>query len=204
MGIQLEISLDKDIRELDQFFDDLKFKAVTQAARMGLNRAARDIKALSNKEIRKRRKMKLSEVKKRISIKTARGRNIADLEASVNFSGFPLPLILFIIGKKTPKVQTQANPKRKSRQFEIVKGQKKAKKGLFVQKAQRGKLRHAVYRRRDAKDVSQGFAAQSAPSIANLLRSKRNLLRKIENSGIAIMQREYDRVLKLQLLKLKL
>ena len=204
MGLRLEISLDKDIREINAFFDELKFRAVTLAARQGINRAATRIRTLSNKEIRKRRNMKLKEVKKRVTIQKAKGTNITRLEATIRFSGFPLAMILFILGQKAPKKHTQANVKRKSRRFEITKGQKKAKKGLFVQKAKRGKSRYQVFRRGDKNDVGKGFKAQSAPSIAEFLRKKTNIFRKIENHGIAILQAEYDRALALQLSKLKL
>lgn len=203
MGLILEISLDRDIKEIDAFFDDLKFKAITLAARQGINRAATRVRTLATKEIRKRRKLKLKDVKQRISIRKAKGTNLAMLEAKITFSGIPLPLILFILGTKSPKVQKLPNPRRKSRRFEVIKGQKKGKRGLFVQKAKRGKLRFRVFRRGNPSDVSQGFKAQSVPSIAELLRSKTNVLRRIENSALALLQTEYDRALKFQLLNLK-
>jgi len=199
MGLQLEISLDRDIRELDQFFDDIKFKAVTTAARQALNRTATRTKSLAIKEIRQRRKLKLKDVKGFIQTRKAKGNDIAKLEARVDFLGVPLPLILFILGQKTPKVHTTANPRRRTRRFEIVKGQKKAKRGLFIQKAQRGKSRYQVFRRTDKNNKSEGFKMQSAPSIAELLRSRANMLRRIENHAIAILQREYDTALKHQL-----
>lgn len=204
MGLQIEISLDKDIREIDAFFDDLKFRAITTAARQGLNRAAERIRTLANKEIRKRRNMGLAEVKKRIRIKRAKGANIAALEARVDFSGLPLPMILFIIGSKKPKTQKLSNVRRKSRRFEIQKGQRKSKAGLFVQKANRGKRQFQVFRRKDPSDKSKGFIAQSAPSIANFLRQKTNIMRKIENSAIALVQKEYDQALRFQLSMLRL
>lgn len=212
MGIELTISLDKDIRELNQFFDDLKFKAITTAARQGLNRAASRTRSMAIKEIRKRRKVQLSDLKGSktkgkpgfVTVRKAKGSNIAALEAQVNFSGIPLPMILFIIGQKAPKAQTVANPKRRARRFEVVKGQKKRKPGLFVQKAQRGKTRFQVFRRGNPSLKSAGFKLQTAPSVSALLNAKRNILRKIENTAIALMQREYDNALRFQLSKLKL
>lgn len=204
MGLNLEISLDKDIREINQFFTDLKFKAVTKSARQALNRAATRTRSMALKEIRKRRKLKLKDVKGFTSIKKAQGSNLARLEARVNFSGVPLPLILFILGQKSPKAQTLPNRRRRSRRFEIVTGQKKAKPGLFVQKAQRGKMRFQVFRRADPSDKTKGFKAQSAPSIANLLRSKGNMLRKIENGALDLLQLEYSRALSFNLKGLKL
>lgn len=204
MGLQLEISLDKDIRELNMFFSDLKFKAITTAARQGLNRAATRTKSLALKEIRQRRKAKLKDIKGFVKTKKASGANIANLEARVDFLGIPLPMIMFILGKKTPTAQTLPNPRRKSRRFEIIRGKKEARKGLFIQKANRGRRQFQVFRRVDPNDRGKGFKAQSAPSIAAMLKSKRNILRRIENSAIAIMQKEYDRALKFQLSKLKL
>lgn len=204
MGLQLEISLNKTIREIDLFFDDLKFKAITLSARQALNRTATRVRSFSNKEIRKRRKLQLKEVKKRITISKAKGVNLAALQAKIRFSGMPLPMILFILGQKTPKKQTLPNPRRKSRRFEIIKGQKKSKKGLFIQRAQRGRMQFQVFRRKDPNDKSKGFRLQSVPSIAEVLRKKSNLLRRIENRGGRILETEYDRALAFQLQKLRL
>ena len=212
MGLNLTISLDKDIRQIDAFFDDLKFKAITQSARQGLNRAAERTRSAAIKEIRKRRKLKLQDLKGSkkknkmgfVTLRKARGSNIAELEARINFSGIPLPLILFIVGQRTPKRQTKANRLRKPRRFEIVQGKRTEKKGLFVQKANRGGFSNQVFRRRDPSDRSKGMVAQSAPSVAELLRTKSNVMRKIENGAIALMQKEYDRALAFNLSKLKL
>ncbi len=212
MGLKLTISLDRDIREIDQFFSDLRFKIITKSARQALNRAASRTRSLAIKEIRRRRKLKLQDLKGSkkkgkkgfVTVRKAKGSNIAALEAQVNFSGIPLPLILFILGDKGPKTQTLPNQRRRSRRFEIIKGKKKAKKGLFIQRAQRGSMTFQVFRREDPSDKSKGFTMQSAPSVAEILRTKSNVLRKIENGAIAIMQREYDRALQFNLSKLKL
>lgn len=212
MGLNLEISLDKDIREIDAFFNDLKFNAVVKSARQGLNRAAERTRSMAIREIRKRRKLKLQDLKGSktkgkkgfVTVRKAKGSDIFGLEARVNFSGIPLPLILFIVGQATPKVHKVPNPRRRSRKFEILQGQKKQKKGLFVQKAQQGSMRYQVFRRADPSNKSAGFKAQTAPSIANLLRSKSNLLRKIENNAIALMQKEYSQALKNNLKNIKL
>lgn len=209
MGLQLEISLDKDIREIDAFLDNVKFRAVTKSARQGINRAAERTRSQAIKEIRRRRKLKLKDLKGNkkqkgfVTVNKAKGSDLVKLEARVNFSGIPLPLILFLVGQKTPKAQTQPNRRRKSRQFEIMKGKRTRKKGLFVQKAEKGGRRFQVFRREHPTDRSRGFKMQSAPSVAELLRSKTNLLRKIENSAIALMQIEYDRALAFNLSKIK-
>ena len=203
MGLQLEISLDRDIREIDAFLDELKFRALTLAARQALNRSAVDIRAFANKQIRKRQNLKLGDIKKRVRIIRARGMNIAQLEARVNFSGIPLPMILFIVGQKSPKAQTQPNPRRRSRSFQIVKGQKKKKPGLFIAPAQRGGRQFQVFRRKDPSDVTQGMRMQSIPSIAHFLRSNTALLNAIERKALGIMQRNYSRALQNQMSKLK-
>lgn len=205
MGLQLTISLDKTIQEIDGFFDELKFKAITIAARQGINRAAKRTRSMAIKELRKRRKAKLSEFKKGfVTMKSAKGMNIARLEAQVRFSGVPLPLIFFILGDKKPKVQTVRNARRRSRRFEIIKGRKSTRAGLFVQKAKRGRQRYQVFRRTDPSDKSKGFKSQSTPSVAHILRSKRALLNKIENRALRLMQVEVSRALAFQLSKLKL
>ena len=209
MGLQLEISLDKDINEINGFFTDLKFKVITKSARQALNRAATRTQSLTIKELRKKRNAKLRDLKggkgRRgfVTVRKAKGNNLATLEASVKFSGLPLPLILFILGNKTPKAQTVANPRRKPRRFEIIKGKKSTRSGLFIQKAKHGDRQFQVFRRANPNDPTQGFKLQSAPSVAEILRRKTNMLRKIENRAIAIMQTEYDRTLQFNLARLK-
>lgn len=212
MGLELTISLDRDIKELDLFFNRLRFKAVTTAARQALNRAATRTQSLAIRELRRRRKLKIQDLKgskkkgKRgfVTTRKATGNDLSKLQSRVNFSGVPLPLIMFILGQKTPKTHRVGNARRRSRRFEIVKGKKKSKPGLFIQKAKRGTERFQVFRRKDKKDKSQGFKMQSAASVAEILRAKGSMLRKIENSAIAILQKEFDRALAFQLDKLKL
>ena len=204
MGFNIEISLDKDIRQIKGFFDDLKFKAVTTAARQGINKAGASIVSLGKKEFRKNKNLKLKDLKRKIFFRRAKGSNIAKLEGIVKFSGVPLPMILFIVGTKKPKIQTASNTKRKSRKFQLKKGVKTARPGLFVQKASRGREQFRVFRRVDPNDKSKGFKVQSVPSVAAFLRKKFNVMRRIENSAIALLQKEYDRALAFQLSKLKL
>lgn len=210
MGLNLEISLDKDIRELDQFMTDLKFKVVVKSARQALNRTATQVKSNAIKEIRKRRKMKLKDLKGTkksggfVRSFPAKGSNLFDLQSKVLFSGLPLPMILFIVGQASPMRSFAPNHRRKSRRFEIKQGQKTAKKGLFVQKAKRGTRAYQVFRRADKNDRSKGYKLQSAPSIAQYLRGKQNIMRKIENHAIASLQKNYSRVLEHNLKSLKL
>lgn len=204
MGLQLEISLDKDIREINEFMSDLKFKVVTLSARQALNRTATKTQSNAIKQIRKQRKLKLKDAKGYVSTQRAKGRDIFKLEARVNFSGVPLPMILFLIGQKTPRRQFKRNSLRKPRQFEIQTGRKTKRGGLFVQKAKRGRSRYQVFRRSNPNDKSEGFKMQSAPSIAQYLRSKRNILNNIENAAIADLQKIYDTALAYNLRTLKL
>lgn len=200
----LEISLDRDLREMQHFFKDLKLKATTTAARQALNRTATRTKSNSLKQIRKMRKAKLKDVKGFVKVRKAKGSNIGALESEVRFSGMPLPLIFFLVGSKEPKRQTVANRKRRPRMVQITPGKKSKRKGLFVEKAKRGKLRYRVFRRNDPSDKSKGFTVQSIPSIAETLRKKTNMLRKIENTALATLQKEYDSALAFQLSKLRL
>jgi len=211
MGLELEISLESDIKNLDLFFDKLRFKAVTLAARQGLNRAASRTQSEAMRQIRKERNIKLQELKgskkkglpPRVRMSKATGMNLATMEASVSFSNAPLPLILFLVGKKEPIKQTRPNPKRKPRRFEIKKGVKEPKRGLFVQKAKRGTSRYQVFQRRDPKQVQEGFVKQSAPSVAEFLRQKTAMLNKIEKKSMTLLQVEFGRALENQLNKLK-
>lgn len=209
MGLILEISLDRDIKHLEKFFTDLRFKAITTAARQGINKAADSTRSMAIKEIQKKRNIALKDLKggkgRRgfVTVKKARGKNLASLEASVDFSGRVIPMIFLIVGRKTPKSFRIPNSRRKSRTFEIVKGARSTKKGLFIQKAARGQRRFEVFRRADPKDRSKGFRTQSLPSVVHLLRSQADAIRRIENASLNFLQKEYNIALTLQLSKLK-
>ncbi len=204
MGLTLDISLDKDIREIDAFFDDLKFKAVVTAARQSLNRTATRTRSNAIRELRKRRKAKIREYRQMVKVFRAKGGILTELEARIEFKDIPLPLIWFISGRAEPKAQRLPNARRKPRRFEIVQGQKKARPGVFVQKAKKGKMRYQAFRRRDPNKLERGFVKQSVPSIAEFLSNKTRILGKIENHSLATLQVEYDRTLKHQLDKLHL
>lgn len=200
MGLNIEISLERDIREMDEFFDDLKFKVITAAARQGINKTVDSLGAFSTKEVLKLRKTrKVGDIRKRIFRRKAKGSDIAKLEGRLVFTNIPLPLILFIEGTARPKVfrgKGKGNTNRAKRSFSIKKGQSKEKKGVFVQKAKRGKMQFQVFRRSDPSDKSKGFKKQSIPSLAQVLRRKSNLLRKIESRAIDVLQKEFDQALK--------
>ena len=205
MGLNLEISLDKDINQINAFFSDLKFKAITKAARQALNRTVDSTRSIAIKELLSRRRLnKLKDLKGFVRSSRARGNNIAKLEASITFSANPLPLILFIVGTKVPRILRKPNSERKPRSFEIIKGQRKSKSGLFIQKAARGKRRFLVFRRGDPKDRSKGFRTQSAPSTAHTLRTRSDLLNKIESHALNTLQKTFSSALKNELGKLKL
>jgi len=204
MGLSLEINLDKDIKEINQFFTELKFKAIVKSARQALNKTARSTRSFALKEIRKRRKTQLKNIKGFVSVQSARGNRISKLQAKVTFSGRKFPLIFFILGTKTPKAQTLPNPRRKSKRFEIVQGNKKAKAGLFIQKAARGPRQFEVFRRADPSDRSKGFRTQAAPSIVSMFQRKASMLKRIENRALNTMTKTYDQILQFELAKLKL
>jgi len=122
------------------------------------------------------------------------------MDAAISFSGIPLPLIFFVSGQKTPrKVGKRSRPLN----IEIRKGNKKAKKGLYIAKAKHGSERYQVFRRVDKKKRSEGMVKQSAPSVAELLQKKRNIRSLFESRGALLLQKNFSRELDFQLSKLK-
>ena len=211
-SLKIEISLDKSIKDLDLFFDRLKTKAVVTAARQAINKTVKATQRDSIRRIRQHRNLKIKDLKgskglgTRGFITTLKARskqNLAQLDGVVRFSPVPLPLIFFIVGKKTPIVQKKANPQRKTRTFAITKGSKRPKKGLFVQKAKRGRLKNQVFRRADPSDKGGGFKMQSAPSVASFLKKRAGVLTAITQRASVVLKKEFDRALQNQLNKLR-
>jgi hypothetical protein len=194
---------------MDKFFNDLRVKAITLAARQGINRAGKRWRSYSMAKIRQRIKVKLKDIKGttkrkgRVTFDKATGMNLGTMTGVLTFSRRPLPMILFIKGQAKPIKQTRPNRRRRPRKFEVGVGRKVAKRGLFVEKAKRGPLRYQVFRRVDPSDKTKGFKTQKVSSLAALMRNNKRLLSRIENRGKRLVQIEYRRALDFQLKKLK-
>lgn len=198
--MQLEIGLEKQIKEIDKFLTDVKFKALRKATKRALNRTATQVRTFSIKKIREERPLKATDVRKRIQIFRARGNNIANMDAVLAYSGIPLPLILFVTGQKTPRTVTSRS---RPLNIAIKKGSKKAKKGLYIAKAKHGKQRYQVFRRVDKKQRSAGMVKQSAPSIAQLLQKKRSIRNLLDSRASLLLQKNFTKEFAFELNKLK-
>lgn len=146
MGIQASISL--DLNAIDQFLTEFKSKAVVNAARKSMNRSISSVRTRINKDLRKERKLKAGVINRRyLNVKKAKGRFLADLEASVGVARDPVSLIHFVVGQKEPRNQKGiAVGKRKPLTVEVVPGRRIKLRSAFIAKGRGGK--NQVFRRR--------------------------------------------------------
>lgn len=198
--IKLEIDMETHLRDLDMYFSNLKLKAITNAARDSLNRAATQTRNFSVKRMQEERKLAPASLKRRIFILRARGNELGRLTATVLYTGLPLPLLLFIKGAKKPI----RGPGKGPRVFEIKKGSVKPKRGLFVAKAKHGKERYQVFRRREpGNSKKKDMVKQGVSSVVELFRKKRDMQDQIKNFASLRFQRNFEQALTFQLSRLK-
>lgn len=132
MGVNLNISKDS-LEKVDVFLDKLKTKALVNATRKSMNRSISALRTKANKEIRAKRKLKVSEINKRFfRITKAKGSNLSTLEAKLEVSGEAVSLIRFVVGQKEPRDQKGIPvAKRKLVRVEVKPEQKDPKKRLY-------------------------------------------------------------------------
>lgn len=204
MGLDVRIDLGDEIRKTGFFFDHtIKDSVIVKSARQAINRAAQSMKSFSNRQIREERKLKLREIADKIRLKKAQGKELIDLEATVTFSGIPLPLILFVAGAKQPREQKGIPVGRRKRlKVEIKRGQKKTRQHLFIARAKRGEHRYQVFQR--ASSGKSALKMQSAPSIAEMLRTKRNIKDLLERHALTRLKAEFEAAYNFNMSKAKL
>ena len=191
--------MEDSLKELDIFFTRLKTQAVTKATRKALNRTATQVRNYSVKRFTRERKLSPAALKRRIFLRKAKGNDLMRLQSQVIYTGIPLPLILFISGVKKPRRNTN-----RPRVFEIKKGDKKAKRGLFVAKAKHGKERYQVFRRKDpSSSTNKKMVKQATSSVVELFRQRVRIQSSIKTVAKRQFKKNLNSQLTFELAKLK-
>lgn len=112
-------------------------KALKRALRKAGATALRDMRSEASKRIRARKAIKPKYIRRALSLRRARGSDIADMEWAVDVSGEPVPLVAY------PHRQT-----RKGVSVEVNRGKRTLVKGSFVASMRSG--HQGVFRRRGA------------------------------------------------------
>lgn len=192
----------KHIKEVDRLLNGLEKRDMAKLVRRVLNKTATRAKTQTSKTIRQFRKIKASEVNRRLlRIRKASGNDPMRMFSSVSVSGKPLTMLRFVKGDKSPpkpKSKGISPRKRRSLRVEIVPGKTKRLVNSFVQ---RGRARNTVkpgntlvFRRQTKRRLP--IAAQIVPAVSRLI-LKPNVRAPIENKAGVFMQRETTRLLRL-------
>ena len=162
MSIQIDIlgSLDKAKTVIDR----IKFKAVPKAARRSLNRVITASRVRAIKGIKRRRKLKPTELKKKfVLLKKARGSRIDKLQAEILFNRNPVSAIRFLVGPKQPSKQKGVKvKKRRVVRLHVKPGRRTKMPKAFIARGRGGNLQ--IFQRRGKKRfpiVKRGTAAIS-------------------------------------------
>lgn len=114
--------------------DDLGNTDIVNAARASLNNAIRRGRVKGTQIIKRRVNLKPSEIRKRIQIERSMGGILRDLQAALVFSGDPISMRNFVVGKKTA-IEQKGIPIKKRRKLKarVKYGQTIKLAGAFLQ-----------------------------------------------------------------------
>lgn len=142
--------------------DDLSDKDVVNAARAALNNAIRRGRVKGTKLIKNRVNLKATEIKKRIKVERSTGGILKKLNAALVFSGDPISMRNFVVGKKSTIDQKGiAVKKRRVLKARVKHGQKIILAGAFLQRGASGNkqvFRHRAKGRRLRKISTKSLA----------------------------------------------
>lgn len=196
MGINVNISLEKDLNEIKVFLDEFRTKALVNATRKSFNRTVSTLRTRSNKEVREHRKLKAGEINRRFfRVMKARGSRLDRLEASLDISGDPISLIRFVKGDKNPRNQKGIKvKKRKPLKVEVKPGRRVQLKSAFIAKGSGGK--NQIFRRRTGK--RNPIVKQSVPALSTLF-SRDRFRAPLEAFANAKLSQEFERTFEFEL-----
>lgn len=160
-----------NIESIPEYLDDIKFKAIVQAAKTAVNKTLVSTRKLAIKRIGLTYRLRPSgfsrkEVKDAMNIIKAKGNNLETLKGVIIFKGSPIPIIKFISGSKSVIAQKGIKiKKRRKLKAEIRPGKKVRISKGFIQKARSTQ----VFKRGKGED---GFKKQAVASIALIIMRK--------------------------------
>jgi hypothetical protein len=165
--VALTINISADMGEAVALFDSLAPNKLASAARRAANRTLVTLRKEAIIQIMRKLKIKSSVLRaKHIDLNRAKGASLGAVEASIDFSKNPIPMLEFVKGNKDPIEQKGIKvSKRRKLKAEIQPGRKFVVKKAFIQ---RGPHSKQVY-----KSVKRGgFKKQGIRSIGFLIEER--------------------------------
>jgi hypothetical protein len=134
-GMSVSVRVTSDLSELEALTRGPLKAALRSAVGKAGSTALRDMNAEANKRIRERKRLKLSYIRKAITLRRAKGNGVSGMEWAVEVSGDPVPLVAY------PHRQTKRGVS-----VEVNRGKRTVVKGSFI--ATMGSGHKGVFRRK--------------------------------------------------------
>ena len=190
----LDITLEDNIDEMIELYGNMRKKMLPRATRSALNKGMAAQFTGFTKVIRKKRKIKLKDLKRFVKKRPVTERTVDRMESLVKISGRKVGLINFVVGSKTPRKQQGIRMgSRRKIKIEIKPGKRKVMKHGFIAKSQGGRFQ--VFRRKGKGSLP--IVRQTVQSIARFV-SQSRIAEPIVSASRAVIRREFFRVLNLE------
>ncbi len=138
--------------------------ALKRALRKAGSTALRDMRAEASKRIRQRKRIKPSYIRRAITMRRARGSDIAGMEWAIDVSGEPVPLVAYPHRQTKKGVSVEVNRgKRTLVAGAFVSTMKSGHKGVF---RRRGRARLPIEELRGSRPVDALLHAGEADAVA--------------------------------------
>lgn len=162
--MSLDIDIMADVFEAEELFRQLSRPQLLNATKRAMNKTIVSIRQESMKRLRKKLKIKESSLRQRhIFLNRAKGGSMNSLEASVEFSGFPIPALEFVKGNKDA-IKQKGIPihKRRKLRLEITPGKVFRMEHAFIQR----KFTKQVFKR----GAGRRLKKQGTPSVGQVVK----------------------------------
>lgn len=192
-----QITIEDNLDEIIARYGLMRKEEIPKATRSALNKGMDTQFTGFTKAIRKRRKIKLKDLKRFVKKRPVRAKNVDRMESRVEISGRKVGTINFVIGKKEPRKQKGISVRKRRRiRIEIKPGRRKVKKDAFIAKGKGGK--YQLFQRRTKR--SKPIVRQAVTAVSNLARNP-SIKDPIQSQSRVAMRREFFRVLNVEFTK---
>lgn len=187
--MSLDIRIDFDSSIAEELLGRLSYKQIAKITQRSMNTTIVSLRQKAIDETRKKVKVREGVLRKKYTwIERARGNNLHGMEAVLNFSSHPLPLLEFVKGSKNVIAQKGIPiKKRRKLKFEITPGKVFKQAGAFIQRGPKSKQ---VFKRTDA----GRFKKQGTPSIGEIV-VERGITERLRVIGAARLQSAFNKEL---------
>lgn len=184
--MSLKINIEQNFHDLTKMMDEIAHVQILAGTKRAMDNALRRGRVITIKEMRKEINLPSSKIKARITIYKARGASLNGVEGALGFSEKAIPMLDFVVGKKSNIKQKGIKvKKRRKLKVKIKPGKTIRLKGAFIQNVKS----QQVFRRKGQGPSVRKLGTKSIATLA----FQRNMRPKIENIILKRFDREFRR-----------